>query len=97
MPGFPGNGTHAHTDTRTHAHTFYITAMALMRAFVSLGAGPPYPPNQFGGGRGNYDNFRGHGSGFPGKQRNNRYVGSLLFPSEMFPPIMLLEAWIVME
>uniref|UniRef100_A0A8C4ZR41 Serrate RNA effector molecule homolog n=1 Tax=Gadus morhua TaxID=8049 RepID=A0A8C4ZR41_GADMO len=35
------------------------------------GAGPPYPPNQFGGGRGNYDNFRGHGSGFPGKQRNN--------------------------
>ncbi|KAG7257174.1 hypothetical protein CRUP_004548, partial [Coryphaenoides rupestris] len=26
------------------------------------GAGPPYPPNQFGGGRGNYENFRGHGT-----------------------------------
>lgn len=44
------------------------------------GGGPPYPPNQFGAGRGNYDNFRGHlgggggggGGGFPGKQRNNR-------------------------
>lgn len=42
------------------------------------GGGPPYPPNQFGAGRGNYDNFRGHlgggGGGFPGKQRNNRGV-----------------------
>ncbi|XP_028998780.1 serrate RNA effector molecule homolog [Betta splendens] len=38
--------------------------------------GPPYPPNQFVAGRGNYDNFRGHlgggGGGFPGKQRNSR-------------------------
>lgn len=39
--------------------------------------GPPgYPHNQFGAGRGNYDNFRGHGGGgvggYPGKQRNNR-------------------------
>ncbi|KAG7497185.1 serrate RNA effector molecule-like [Solea senegalensis] len=47
------------------------------------GGGPPYPPNQFGVGRGNYDNFRGHlgGGGFPGQQqqpqqpqRNNRGV-----------------------
>ncbi|AWO97336.1 putative serrate RNA effector molecule -like [Scophthalmus maximus] len=43
------------------------------------GGGPPYPPNQFGVGRGNYDNFRGHlggggGGVFPGKQRNNRGV-----------------------
>ncbi|XP_068164135.1 serrate RNA effector molecule homolog [Antennarius striatus] len=40
------------------------------------GGGPHYPPNQFGMGRGNYDNFRGHlgGGGFPGKQRNNRGV-----------------------
>uniref|UniRef100_A0A668A5A2 Serrate RNA effector molecule homolog (Arabidopsis) n=1 Tax=Myripristis murdjan TaxID=586833 RepID=A0A668A5A2_9TELE len=33
--------------------------------------GPPYPPNQYGGGRGNYDNFRGQG-GYLGKPRNNR-------------------------
>ncbi|KAF7644954.1 hypothetical protein LDENG_00213060, partial [Lucifuga dentata] len=41
------------------------------------GVGPPYPPNQFGAGRGNYDNFRGHlggGGAFPGKQRNSRGV-----------------------
>lgn len=34
-----------------------------------------HPPNQFGAGRGNYDNFRGHlggGGGFSGKQRNSR-------------------------
>ncbi|XP_076024353.1 serrate RNA effector molecule homolog isoform X7 [Genypterus blacodes] len=31
--------------------------------------GPPYPPNQYGGGRGNYDNFRGQG-GYLGKPRN---------------------------
>uniref|UniRef100_A0A671QS47 Serrate RNA effector molecule homolog n=1 Tax=Sinocyclocheilus anshuiensis TaxID=1608454 RepID=A0A671QS47_9TELE len=36
--------------------------------------GPPYPPNQYGGGgRGNYDNFRGQG-GYPGKPRNNRMM-----------------------
>ncbi|KAM4537266.1 serrate RNA effector molecule homolog [Odontesthes bonariensis] len=37
------------------------------------GVGPHMPP-QFGAGRGNYDNFRGHlgGGGFPGKQRNSR-------------------------
>ncbi|XP_033932741.1 serrate RNA effector molecule homolog [Pseudochaenichthys georgianus] len=44
------------------------------------GGGPPYNPNQFGAGRGNYDNFRGHlgggggGGGFPPKPRNNRGV-----------------------
>ncbi|CAJ1048396.1 serrate RNA effector molecule homolog [Xyrichtys novacula] len=40
------------------------------------GGGPPFPHNQFGLGRGNYDNFRGHigGGGFPGKQRNSRGV-----------------------
>ncbi|KAG5851998.1 hypothetical protein ANANG_G00057780 [Anguilla anguilla] len=38
---------------------------------LGFGGGPPYPPNQFGGGRGNFDNFRGHG-GYPGKPRNNR-------------------------
>ncbi|XP_017315659.1 serrate RNA effector molecule homolog isoform X2 [Ictalurus punctatus] len=36
--------------------------------------GPPYPPNQYGGGgRGNYDSFRGQG-GYPGKPRNNRMM-----------------------
>lgn len=39
--------------------------------FVFVGAGPPFAPNQFGMGRGNYDNFRGHVGGFP-KQRNSR-------------------------
>uniref|UniRef100_A0A3P8V0S2 Serrate, RNA effector molecule n=1 Tax=Cynoglossus semilaevis TaxID=244447 RepID=A0A3P8V0S2_CYNSE len=41
------------------------------------GAGPPYPPNQFGVGRGNYDNFRGHlgGGGFPAQQRNRGVRG----------------------
>ncbi|XP_035772134.1 serrate RNA effector molecule homolog, partial [Neolamprologus brichardi] len=37
-----------------------------------------HPPNQFGAGRGNYDNFRGHlggGGGFSGKQRNSRRKG----------------------
>ncbi|XP_061753657.1 serrate RNA effector molecule homolog isoform X2 [Nerophis ophidion] len=33
--------------------------------------GPLYPPNHFGGGRGNYDNFRGQG-GYLGKPRNIR-------------------------
>ncbi|XP_039888732.1 serrate RNA effector molecule homolog isoform X2 [Simochromis diagramma] len=33
--------------------------------------GPPYPPNQYGGGRGNYDNFRGQGE-YLGKPRNIR-------------------------
>ncbi|MBN3318401.1 SRRTB protein, partial [Atractosteus spatula] len=37
------------------------------------GGGPPYPPNQYGGGRGNYDSFRGQG-GYPGKPRNNRMI-----------------------
>uniref|UniRef100_A0A8C5CTB5 Serrate RNA effector molecule homolog n=1 Tax=Gadus morhua TaxID=8049 RepID=A0A8C5CTB5_GADMO len=32
---------------------------------------PAYPPNQYGGGRGNYDGFRGP-VGYPGKHRNNR-------------------------
>lgn len=36
--------------------------------------GPPYPPNQYGGGgRGNYDNFRGQG-GYMGKPHNMRWV-----------------------
>lgn len=38
------------------------------------GGGPHYPPNQFGAGRGNYDNFRGPlgaGGGYP-KQRSGR-------------------------
>ncbi|RVE60941.1 hypothetical protein OJAV_G00185890 [Oryzias javanicus] len=40
------------------------------------GVGPLLPPAQFGAGRGNYDNFRGHpgGVGFSGKQRNIRGV-----------------------
>lgn len=43
-------------------------------SFFSSVAGPPYPPNQYGGGgRGNYDSFRGQG-GYPGKPRNNRYI-----------------------
>ena len=40
-------------------------------SFVSAG-GPIYPPNQYGGGRGNYDNFRGQG-GYLGKPRNIRW------------------------
>ncbi|XP_042564506.1 serrate RNA effector molecule homolog isoform X2 [Clupea harengus] len=37
--------------------------------------GSPYPPNQYGGGgRGNYDNFRGQG-GYPGKPRNRMIRG----------------------
>ncbi|KAL2094919.1 hypothetical protein ACEWY4_009638 [Coilia grayii] len=37
--------------------------------------GSPYPPNQYGGGgRGNYDNFRGQG-GYPGKPRNRMVRG----------------------
>ncbi|MGH0187559.1 UNVERIFIED_CONTAM: hypothetical protein FKN15_025533 [Acipenser sinensis] len=36
---------------------------------MGYGGGPPYPPNQYGGGRGNYDSFRGQG-GYPGKPRN---------------------------
>ncbi|XP_068456936.1 serrate RNA effector molecule homolog isoform X8 [Clinocottus analis] len=38
---------------------------------MGYGSGPPYPPNQYGGGRGNYDNFRGQG-GYLGKPRNLR-------------------------
>ncbi|KAK1882329.1 Serrate RNA effector molecule like B [Dissostichus eleginoides] len=38
---------------------------------MGYGGAPPYPPNQFGGGRGNYDNFRGQG-GYLGKPRNLR-------------------------
>ncbi|KAM9348599.1 serrate RNA effector molecule homolog isoform 1-T1 [Symphorus nematophorus] len=38
---------------------------------MGYGGGPPYPPNQYGGGRGNYDNFRGQG-GYLGKPRNIR-------------------------
>uniref|UniRef100_A0A8C9VJS7 Serrate RNA effector molecule homolog (Arabidopsis) n=1 Tax=Scleropages formosus TaxID=113540 RepID=A0A8C9VJS7_SCLFO len=40
---------------------------------LGYGGGPPYPPNQYGGGRGNYDNFRGQG-GYPGKPRNTRMI-----------------------
>ncbi|KAM6984535.1 serrate RNA effector molecule homolog isoform 3-T3 [Tautogolabrus adspersus] len=39
---------------------------------MGYGGGPQYPPNQYGGGgRGNYDNFRGQG-GYLGKPRNIR-------------------------
>uniref|UniRef100_A0A672JSQ6 Serrate, RNA effector molecule n=1 Tax=Salarias fasciatus TaxID=181472 RepID=A0A672JSQ6_SALFA len=38
---------------------------------MGYGAGPSYPPNQYGGGRGNYDSFRGQG-GYLGKPRNIR-------------------------
>uniref|UniRef100_A0A7N6BE41 Arsenite-resistance protein 2 n=1 Tax=Anabas testudineus TaxID=64144 RepID=A0A7N6BE41_ANATE len=38
---------------------------------MGYGGGPPYPPNQYGGGRGNYDSFRGQG-GYLGKPRNIR-------------------------
>uniref|UniRef100_A0A3B3RRF6 Serrate RNA effector molecule homolog (Arabidopsis) n=1 Tax=Paramormyrops kingsleyae TaxID=1676925 RepID=A0A3B3RRF6_9TELE len=43
-------------------------------AVLSAFCGPPYPPNQYGGGRGNYDNFRGQG-GYPGKPRNRMIRG----------------------
>ncbi|XP_061818226.1 serrate RNA effector molecule homolog isoform X2 [Nerophis lumbriciformis] len=38
---------------------------------MGYGGGPLYPPNHFGAGRGNYDNFRGQG-GYLGKPRNIR-------------------------
>ncbi|XP_034034535.1 serrate RNA effector molecule homolog isoform X2 [Thalassophryne amazonica] len=38
---------------------------------MGYGGGAPYPPNQYGGGRGNYDSFRGQG-GYLGKPRNIR-------------------------
>uniref|UniRef100_A0A8C5F9T0 Serrate RNA effector molecule homolog n=1 Tax=Gadus morhua TaxID=8049 RepID=A0A8C5F9T0_GADMO len=38
---------------------------------MGFGGVPAYPPNQYGGGRGNYDGFRGP-VGYPGKHRNNR-------------------------
>uniref|UniRef100_A0AAY4ENN8 SERRATE/Ars2 C-terminal domain-containing protein n=1 Tax=Denticeps clupeoides TaxID=299321 RepID=A0AAY4ENN8_9TELE len=41
---------------------------------MGYGGGPPYPPNQYGGGRGNYDGFRGQG-GYPGKPRNRMIRG----------------------
>ncbi|XP_066578338.1 serrate RNA effector molecule homolog isoform X2 [Amia ocellicauda] len=42
---------------------------------LGYGGGPPYPPNQYGGGgRGNYDSFRGQG-GYPGKPRNRMIRG----------------------
>uniref|UniRef100_A0AAR2KND2 Arsenite-resistance protein 2 n=1 Tax=Pygocentrus nattereri TaxID=42514 RepID=A0AAR2KND2_PYGNA len=46
---------------------------AVLILSVPFPGGPPYPPNQYGGGRGNYDNFRGQG-GYPGKPRNNRMI-----------------------
>lgn len=42
-----------------------------LKSFFEAG-GPPYPPNQYGGGRGNYDNFRGQGE-YLGKPRNIRW------------------------
>lgn len=45
----------------------------------SSGVAPPFPPNQFGAGRGSYDNFRGHlgGGGVP-KQRHSRWEAHLV-------------------
>lgn len=54
---------------RWRAHSVFV---------CSTGVGPPFPPNQFGAGRGNYDNFRGHlgGGGVP-KPRNSRWGNQL--------------------
>lgn len=73
MPGFPGQ-----SPQQQSLLGYPPGVRPPMPGFP--GGGPPYPPNQFGAGRGNYDNFRGHlgggggggGGGFPGKQRNNR-------------------------
>uniref|UniRef100_A0A8P4GG85 Serrate RNA effector molecule homolog n=1 Tax=Dicentrarchus labrax TaxID=13489 RepID=A0A8P4GG85_DICLA len=76
MPGFPGQ-----SPQQQSLLGYPPGVRPPMPGFP--GGGPPYPPNQFGGGRGNYDNFRGHlggggggggGGGFPGKQRNSRGV-----------------------
>ncbi|XP_076019307.1 serrate RNA effector molecule homolog [Genypterus blacodes] len=72
MPGFPGQ-----SPQQQSLLGYPPGVRPPMPAFP--GGGPPYPPNQFGAGRGGYDNFRGHlggggggGGVFPGKQRNNR-------------------------
>ncbi|XP_067436492.1 serrate RNA effector molecule homolog [Thunnus thynnus] len=75
MPGFPGQ-----SPQQQSLLGYPPGVRPPMPGFP--GGGPHYPPNQFGAGRGNYDNFRGHlgggggggGGGFPGKQRNNRGV-----------------------
>lgn len=57
---------------------FFSAVMQSFKVYVCvgvLGSALHHPPNQFGAGRGNYDNFRGHlggGGGFSGKQRNSR-------------------------
>uniref|UniRef100_A0A3Q3IRV0 SERRATE/Ars2 C-terminal domain-containing protein n=1 Tax=Monopterus albus TaxID=43700 RepID=A0A3Q3IRV0_MONAL len=57
MPGFPGT-------------QMYHSRQVCVCVCVA-GGGPPYPPNQFGAGRGNYDNFRGHLGGGGGGMRGD--------------------------
>lgn len=59
-------------DVRHHVlMNVSVWSIALFNGFST--GGLPYPPNQFGGGgRGNYDNFRGQG-GYLGKPRNMRW------------------------
>ncbi|XP_064185075.1 serrate RNA effector molecule homolog [Anguilla rostrata] len=71
-PPTPGPGVHAPGFPYPHQSPQGLLGFGQPRPPVlGFGGGPPYPPNQFGGGRGNFDNFRGHG-GYPGKPRNNR-------------------------
>ncbi|KAM6908894.1 serrate RNA effector molecule homolog [Xenentodon cancila] len=64
IPGFPG-----HSPQQQSLLGYPPGVRPPMPGFP--GVGPHLPPNQFGAGRGNYDNFRG-GGGFSGKQRSSR-------------------------
>ncbi|XP_041842081.1 serrate RNA effector molecule homolog B-like isoform X2 [Melanotaenia boesemani] len=67
IPGFPGQG-----PQQQSLLGYPPGVRPPMPSFP--GVGHQLPPGQFGAGRGNYDNFRGHagGGGFPGKQRSSR-------------------------
>lgn len=54
--------------------TLHLNVLGEPVVWLVAGGGPHYPPNQFGAGRGNYDNFRGPvgaAGGYP-KQRSGR-------------------------
>ncbi|CAF90329.1 unnamed protein product [Tetraodon nigroviridis] len=63
--------------------------------------GPPFPPNQFGAGRGNYDNFRGHlgGGGVPKPRSSQGPAGGpslhhrVQRPGRSRGPGLLLALW----
>ncbi|KAJ8338127.1 hypothetical protein SKAU_G00370930 [Synaphobranchus kaupii] len=74
-PPTPGPGVHGPGLPYPHQSPQGLLGFGQPRPPVlGFGGGPPYPPNQFGGGRGNYDNFRGHG-GYPGKPPKQMFRG----------------------